>query len=90
MTGGMPRCGQASGLSIVRVPVAGRCTVNCPSPGARRRSELAPDIDVDLGLDFLAGPLYGHLTISRTSTDDGFLDRLAAKLVAALGVWSIP
>jgi AcrR family transcriptional regulator len=48
------------------------------------RGELAPDTDLELALDFLGGPLYWRLTIIRTPQEEGYFDRLADKVVAAM------
>ncbi|WP_063837090.1 TetR/AcrR family transcriptional regulator [Phaeacidiphilus oryzae] len=48
------------------------------------RGELARQIDPDLALDLIAGPLYWHLAVVRAPLPRGFLDRLTASTVAAL------
>jgi AcrR family transcriptional regulator len=48
------------------------------------RGELAPDTDLELALDFLAGPLYWRLTIIRSPREEDYFDRLADKIVAAM------
>lgn len=47
------------------------------------RGELPGDTDIDLCLDFLAGPLYWRLTAIHTPLPPGYLDRLTDKTVAA-------
>jgi AcrR family transcriptional regulator len=47
------------------------------------RGELPVDTDIGLCLDFLGGPLYFRLTVLHAELDDTYLDRLAAKIVAA-------
>jgi hypothetical protein len=51
-----------------------------------RRGELPADTDIELGLDFMAGPLYWGTVILRTPADPVRLERLADKIVAALAV----
>jgi hypothetical protein len=48
------------------------------------RGELAPDTDLELALDLLAGPLYWRLTIIRSPREEDYFDRLADKIVAAM------
>jgi AcrR family transcriptional regulator len=48
------------------------------------RGELPADTDLELCLDFLAGPLYWRLTVLRADFDDTYLDHLATKIVAAM------
>jgi AcrR family transcriptional regulator len=48
------------------------------------RGELPADTDLELGLDFLAGPIYWGIVILRSPADPARLERLADKLVAAL------
>lgn len=48
------------------------------------RGELPVDVDVDLALDVLAGPLYWRLLVRRKSLDPPSLQRLAHALVAAV------
>ncbi|MCX5383842.1 TetR-like C-terminal domain-containing protein [Streptomyces sp. NBC_00083] len=51
---------------------------------AAERGELPPDADMELNLDFLAAPVYWRLAVVRTPTGDDYLDRLTAKVLAAL------
>jgi AcrR family transcriptional regulator len=51
---------------------------------AVRRGELAADIDLELALDFLAGPLYWRLVVVRTPRPDGYHTQLADMIIAAL------
>lgn len=48
------------------------------------RGELAPDTDLELAMDLLAGPLYWRLTIIRSPREEDYFDRLADKIVAAM------
>ncbi|MFI9647705.1 TetR-like C-terminal domain-containing protein [Streptomyces sp. NPDC052040] len=50
---------------------------------AVERGELPSDVDRELALDLLAGPLYWRLAVVRTPTGPDYLDRLADKLLAA-------
>lgn len=47
------------------------------------RGELPADTDVELCLDFLAGPLYWRLTAIHSPMAEDYVDRLADKVVAA-------
>jgi AcrR family transcriptional regulator len=51
---------------------------------AVERGELPADHDLELNLDFLAGPLYWRLTVLRSPRDDSYFDRLTDKIVAAM------
>ncbi|GDY33125.1 TetR/AcrR family transcriptional regulator [Gandjariella thermophila] len=51
---------------------------------AVERGELPPDMDTDLALDLLFGPLYWRLMVSRERMPPGYVDRLADTLLAAL------
>lgn len=51
---------------------------------AIQRGELPAATDLELALDFLAGPLYWRLAVVRTPTAPDYLDRLADKLLAAI------
>ncbi|WP_197087809.1 TetR/AcrR family transcriptional regulator [Micromonospora sp. HK10] len=53
---------------------------------AIRRGELAPDLDVDLAVDLIVGPLYWRLAVSRTPLSVEDLPRLAAVVATALEV----
>ncbi|MBD0746677.1 TetR-like C-terminal domain-containing protein [Streptomyces sp. CBMA152] len=50
---------------------------------AVERGELPADVDRELALDLLAGPLYWRLAVVQTRTAPDYLDRLADKLLAA-------
>ncbi|KOU67408.1 TetR family transcriptional regulator [Streptomyces sp. WM4235] len=50
---------------------------------AVERGELPTDVDRELALDFLAGPLYWRLAVLHAPTGPDYLDRLTDKLVAA-------
>ncbi|MCZ0975281.1 TetR-like C-terminal domain-containing protein [Streptomyces albulus] len=52
--------------------------------GAVERGELPPDTDIELNLDFLAGPVYWRVAVVRVPVGDDHIDRLAAKIVAAM------
>jgi AcrR family transcriptional regulator len=51
---------------------------------AIERGELPRDTDIELGLDFLAGPLYWRQVVVRLPIADISLDRLTDKIIAAL------
>ncbi|WP_112241678.1 TetR-like C-terminal domain-containing protein [Kribbella monticola] len=51
---------------------------------AIQRGELPVDTDLELGLDFLAGPLYWRVGILRDPMDPERLNHLADKVVAAI------
>jgi AcrR family transcriptional regulator len=53
---------------------------------AIKRGELAPDLDVDLAVDLIVGPLYWRLAVSRTPLSVEDLPRLAAIVATALEV----
>ncbi|MFF4924461.1 TetR-like C-terminal domain-containing protein [Kitasatospora sp. NPDC001261] len=48
------------------------------------RGELPADLDRELALDLLAGPLYWRLAVVHTATAPDYLDRLTDKLLAAI------
>ncbi|MER8187543.1 TetR-like C-terminal domain-containing protein [Kitasatospora sp. NPDC094015] len=50
---------------------------------AVERGELPPDVDRELALDLVAGPLYWRLLVVGTPTAPDYLDRLTDKLLAA-------
>ncbi|MEU3572822.1 TetR-like C-terminal domain-containing protein [Kitasatospora sp. NPDC036755] len=50
---------------------------------AVERGELPADVDRELALDLLAGPLYWRLAVVHTETAPDYLDRLTDKLLAA-------
>ncbi|MER0444276.1 TetR-like C-terminal domain-containing protein [Streptomyces sp. Edi4] len=52
---------------------------------AVERGELPGDSDIDLNLDFLGSPVYWRMAVVQGAVDQGYLDRLTAKVVAALG-----
>ncbi|MDQ0771838.1 AcrR family transcriptional regulator [Streptomyces aurantiacus] len=52
---------------------------------AIERGELPADTDVELGLDFLVGPVYWRLAVTRAATEEDYLERLVTKIVSALG-----
>lgn len=49
---------------------------------AIERGEVAPDIDTEVILDVLAGPLYWRQAVMQLPADDGYLDRLTDCVVA--------
>ncbi|MFJ5262637.1 TetR-like C-terminal domain-containing protein [Streptomyces sp. NPDC088387] len=51
---------------------------------AVERGELPTDTDVELGLDFLASPIYWRLAVVRNPVDDVYVERVTAKIIAAL------
>ena len=51
---------------------------------AVKRGELAADSDLEMCMDFLAGPLYWRLAIVHTQTGEDYLDRLTDRILAAL------
>jgi len=51
---------------------------------AIERGELPADTDIELGLDFLAGPLYWRVGILRDPMNPELLQRLTDKVVAAI------
>jgi AcrR family transcriptional regulator len=48
------------------------------------RGELPSDADLELDLDFMAGPLYWRLVVIRAPADDDYFDRLTDKIIGAL------
>ncbi|MCE4945765.1 MULTISPECIES: TetR/AcrR family transcriptional regulator [Streptomyces] len=52
---------------------------------AVERGELPPDVDPQLALDLLTGPLYWRLLVVRDEVPAGYLDALAGSVTAALG-----
>ena len=51
---------------------------------AVKRGELAADSDLEMCMDFLAGPLYWRLAVVHTQTGEDYLDRLTDRIQAAL------
>ncbi|MHA6757393.1 TetR-like C-terminal domain-containing protein [Streptacidiphilus sp. PAMC 29251] len=51
---------------------------------AIERGELPADVDRDLALDLLAGPLYWRLAVVHAPTAPDYLDRLTDKILAAI------
>jgi AcrR family transcriptional regulator len=51
---------------------------------AVKRGELAADSDLEMCMDFLAGPLYWRLAVVHTPTGEDYLDRLTDRIMAAL------
>ncbi|WP_026328025.1 TetR/AcrR family transcriptional regulator [Streptomyces sulphureus] len=51
---------------------------------AVERGDLPADTDLDLGLDFLAGPLYWATIVRQAPTDPDLFARVTDKVVAAL------
>ena len=54
------------------------------------RGELPPDIDVDLALDLVYGPLYHRLLHGHAPLNDRFVRDVIDAVLAGLGVVSIP
>ena len=50
---------------------------------AVRRGELAADVNLELSMDMLAGPLYWRLAVMQLPVDDDYCDELADRIVAA-------
>jgi AcrR family transcriptional regulator len=50
---------------------------------AVERGELGERADIEMCMDFLAGPLYWRLAVVRSATADDYLDRLTDKIIAA-------
>jgi AcrR family transcriptional regulator len=48
------------------------------------RGELPEGTDLELGMDFLAGPLYWRLAVIRTPVAEDYLDRLTDRILGAL------
>lgn len=48
------------------------------------RGELPQDTDIELGLDFLAGPLYWRQIVVRLPFADNYLECVTDKIIAAL------
>jgi len=53
---------------------------------AVKRGELSADSDLEMCMDFLAGPLYWRLAVVHTSTSEDYLDRLTDMVMAALSL----
>jgi AcrR family transcriptional regulator len=51
---------------------------------AIERGELRAHADVELALDFLAGPLYWRAAVVMTPSDETYLDRLTTAIAAAI------
>ena len=51
---------------------------------AMSRGEIKDNIDREMALDVMAGPLYWRLMITREPGDPGYLDRLTSMTLAAL------
>jgi len=48
------------------------------------RGEISEMVDIDLALDFMAGPLYWRLVVTRDSIDERFADQFARMVTGAL------
>jgi AcrR family transcriptional regulator len=57
---------------------------------ATGRGELPADVDPDLAVDLVVGPLYWRLAVARRPLSPDYLSRLAAATVAALGARPAP
>jgi AcrR family transcriptional regulator len=53
---------------------------------ARRRGELAADVDVEYALDLMAGPIFWRICGRRQNTTPEFLDLVVDTVLHALGV----
>ncbi|WP_202638973.1 TetR-like C-terminal domain-containing protein [Bailinhaonella thermotolerans] len=53
---------------------------------AVERGELPAGTDIELGLDFLAGPLYWRVSIIQAAPDPERMQRLTDKIIAALAI----
>jgi AcrR family transcriptional regulator len=51
---------------------------------AVKRGDLAANSDLEMCMDFLAGPLYWRLAVVHTPTGKDYLDRLTDRIMAAL------
>ena len=51
---------------------------------AMKRGELSADSDLEMCMDFLAGPLYWRLAVVHTPTGEDYLDRLTDRIMGAL------
>ncbi|MFF8288999.1 TetR/AcrR family transcriptional regulator [Streptomyces sp. NPDC016309] len=67
-----------------RIGEGRRAKVGALLDRAVQRGELPADTDLDLCLDFLAGPLYWATTVRRAPADPALLARMTDKVVAAL------
>ncbi|WP_218920607.1 TetR/AcrR family transcriptional regulator [Lentzea guizhouensis] len=52
---------------------------------AVERGELPADLNVDVALDVLAGPIYWRLVVRRAPVDEAYLDELTEFLLRSLG-----
>lgn len=52
---------------------------------AIERGEIAPDADIDLALDVLAGTLYWRQSVLQATAEDDYLDRLTEAVLAVVG-----
>jgi AcrR family transcriptional regulator len=68
-------------IPAVRTPR--RATAALLFQRAIERGELPADSDLEMCVDFLAGPLYWRLAVVHTPTRDDYLDRLADMILAA-------
>jgi AcrR family transcriptional regulator len=55
---------------------------------AMQCGELSAESDLEMCMDFLAGPLYWRLAVVHTPTSEDYLDRLTDRIMAALTVKS--
>lgn len=51
---------------------------------AIKRGELPEGTDIEIGLDFLAGPLYWRQAVTTLPVADAYLERVTDKIIAAL------
>jgi AcrR family transcriptional regulator len=50
------------------------------------RGEIPADVDLELSLDFLAGPLYWRLAVTNMPVEDDYVERLVTQLVRFLAL----
>lgn len=76
--------------AVLRESVEGPRRVNSAQMLHRAiaRGELGPDVDIDLALDLIAGPLYWRMLVRRQGWNDGQLDRLVTAITA--GILALP
>jgi hypothetical protein len=51
---------------------------------AIERGELDVDVDIELALDLIPGPLYWRLAVTRAEVPDGHLERLTSGILAGI------
>lgn len=68
---------------LIREPRRGRGSVIFER--AVERGEIAPDANIDLALDLLAGALYWRQSVLQATADDDYLDRLTEAVLTVVG-----